>query len=293
MTRRSCGTYRLAWSTFGTVYWISTLKVLSPHTPAHLWPIQYPMAFDPAATCPHWNGFVSETFPEDSQQLAWEIAAWLLDVHLALQKVILLYGPGGNGKSRALVGYCNFVGSENVAALSLQRLETDRFSPARLVGKVANVCPDLPSMAVESSSTFKSLVGGDSLTGERKFSTSFEFRFYGRLLFSANSYPRSKDASNAFFRRWRVIPFDREFPSGARIPEAILDALLGSPGELSGLLNRALAALPGLRTRGDFLHSESTKLAEVEFVQATDPIEAFLTEVCVDDPNGKISKKTY
>jgi putative DNA primase/helicase len=266
-------------------------NALIPHTPDHLWPIQYPVDFDPVATCPSWDRFVSETFPEDSQQLAWEIAAWLLDLNLALQKVILLYGPGGNGKSRALVGYCNLVGPENVVALSLQRLENDRFSPARLVGKVANVCPDLPSMAVESSSTFKSLVGGDPLTGERKFSTSFEFRYHGRLLFSANSYPRSKDASSAFFRRWRVVPFDREFPPGSRIPETTLDALLGSPGELSGLLNRALAALPALRARGDFFSSESTALAELEFIQATDPIEAFLSEVSVDDPNGLLSKK--
>jgi putative DNA primase/helicase len=267
-------------------------RELHPHTADHLWPIQLPVTFDPVAPSPAWTAFVEQTFPEDCQGMVWELAAWLIDLSLTLQKAVLFEGPGGNGKGRALAGLMAFVGERNVSTLSLQRLESDRFSPARLLGKVANVCPDLPSTTLENSSVFKSLTGGDTLLGENKFSTSFEFKPFVRLLFSANHFPRSRDSSAAFFRRWRVIPFARQFSgTGEEINEGELDARLATPSELSGLLNKALDALPQLRARGDFFQSESTRIAELEFREMTDPVSAFLSEAYVDDGVGSVTKK--
>ena len=97
---------------------------------------------------------------------------------------------------------------------------------ARLVGKLANICPDLPSTDLTGTSVFKSITGGDSLLAERKFEESFEFVPYARLVFSANLPPKSQDASPAFFRRWLVVPFEKTFQAGAHgtIPRAELDA---------------------------------------------------------------------
>ena len=124
------------------------------------------------------------------------------------QKAALAVGPGDNGKSTFLDAVIRFLGRENVSNLALQRLEADKFAVVRLLGKLANVCADLPSDHLVGTSTFKALTGGDRLTAERKFQGSFEFSPFARLLFSTNHYPTSKDASHAFFRRWLVIPFD-------------------------------------------------------------------------------------
>jgi phage/plasmid-associated DNA primase len=62
-----------------------------------------------------------------------------------VQKAICLPGEGGNGKSVFLDLATRFLGSENVCHLSLQRLDAARFSGARLYGKLANICTDLPS----------------------------------------------------------------------------------------------------------------------------------------------------
>jgi putative DNA primase/helicase len=116
---------------------------------------------------------------------------------------------------------------------------------ARLVGKLANICPDLPSTDLTGTSVFESITGGDSLLAEPKFEESFEFVPYARLVFSANLPPKSQDASPAFFRRWLVAPFEKTFQVGAAgtIPRADLDAMLADPAELSGVLNKALLAL--------------------------------------------------
>ena len=128
--------------------------------------------------------------------------------------------------------------------LSLQRLEADRFSAARLYGKLANICPDLPGERLESSAMFKAITGCDRITAEVKYRDSFEFAPFARLLFSANRLPASSDASQAFFDRWLIVPFQNRFRQTRReIPRRMLEWRLCSPTELSGALNKALDGL--------------------------------------------------
>ncbi len=102
---------------------------------------------------------------------------------------------------------------------------------------------------------------------------------YSRLVFSANHPPKSQDASPAFFRRWIVVPFEQTFVAGAggTIPRGELDAALADPGELSGVLNKALEVLPRLRKEG-FTDCESTRRAMNEFRQSTDPLAVWLDQ---------------
>jgi putative DNA primase/helicase len=265
---------------------VATLE-LKPHTPKWLSPVQIPVIFDPAATCPKIDKFCGETFPEDNLTLAYEIVAWLMLPDGAIQKAVLLIGAGGNGKSRYLRMALSFLGKSNVSSLSLHRLEADRFACGRLVGKLANICPDLPSEHLAGTSVFKAITGGDELTGEHKFLDSFDFTPFCRLLFSANHPPRAADASEGFFDRWLVVPFDRRFRGEQReITSTVLDAMLSEPGEQSGLLNRALEALPGLRKRGRFSESDSTRAAFDEFHATTDPIAVWLDAHTVDEASA-------
>jgi putative DNA primase/helicase len=156
-------------------------------------------------------------FPADSEAIGWEIPAWLMTPENSAQKVVLLSGEGANGKSAYLRACIAFVGKGNVTALSLHRLEQDKFAVSRLVGKLANICPDLPSAHLASTSTFKALTGGDEMAAEYKFKNGFDYAPFCKLLFSANQPPRSDDATHGFFRRWQVIPFGR----APRLPVAI------------------------------------------------------------------------
>jgi len=266
-------------------------RILSPHSPDFLSPVQLPVKFDPAARCPMWDKFISEVFPGDAEAIAWEIPAWLMTPDTSIQKAILLMGDGANGKSTYLRAVLAFIGKHNAAAVSLHKLENDRFSAARLIGRLTNICPDLPGTDLTSTSVFKGITGGDPLMAEYKFKDSFEFVPYARLVFSANHPPKSLDASPAFFRRWLVVPFERTFADGApdTIPSDKLDAMLADPTELSGVLNKVLVALAAIRVRG-LSESDSTTRASDEFRQATDPLAVWLDRHTILRPGGVTPK---
>jgi putative DNA primase/helicase len=266
-------------------------RTLMPHSPDHRSPIQLPLTYDPAARCSEWSAFIGDVFPEDCHTLAYEIVAWLLCPDTSIQKAFLLRGDGENGKSTFLSAVTAALGAENVAGLSLQKLEADRFSVARLLGKLANICPDLPSDHLSSTSIFKALVGGDRLLGEYKYGESFEFLPFARLLFSANHIPQSKDSSYAFFRRWEVVPFDRTITKDQQLAKPDILARLTRPGELSGLLTQCLDTLSALRCRGGFVQTETTTAARVEFQEYTDPLAVWIDRHTILTSSGVVTKK--
>ena len=266
-------------------------RELHPHTPQHLSTVQLPVQYDASADCPAWKKFIEEVFPRDALALPWEVAAWLMIPYTSIQKAVLLLGEGANGKSTFLEALTRFIGKPNVTNLSLHRLESDRFSVARLVGRLANICPDLPSAHLAGTSVFKALTGGDVMTGERKFVDSFEFEPFARLVFSANQPPRSEDNSAGFFRRWLVVPFTRTFDetNGKVVPRAVLDARLSDPAELSGVLNQALAYLPEVLRRG-VGETASMRNAWGEFRTSTDPLAVWLDLNTVAHPAATVAK---
>jgi P4 family phage/plasmid primase-like protien len=267
-----------------------TTGILSDHSANFLSPVQIPVKYDRSAWCPMWDKFIADVFPGDSQAIAWEIPAWLMTPDTSIQKAVLLTGDGANGKSTYLRAVLAFLGRQNVAALSLHRLENDRFSVARLIGRLANICPDLPSEDLTSTSTFKAITGGDAMPAERKFEESFELIPFSRLIFSANHPPKSQDASSAFFRRWVVVPFERTFHAGdpGTIPGDQLDAMLADPTELSGVLNKAIEAVASIRRRG-LSESESIRRAMDEFRQTTDPLAEWLDRNTALGPDALIT----
>ena len=268
-------------------------RELRPHDPKHLSAVQIPVSFNPTATCGAWQAFIDATFPPDATALGYEIPALLMVPHMSLQKAILALGAGGNGKSIYLSATTGFIGRSNCAAISLHSLESDRFAAARLMGKLVNICPDLPSAYLESTSVFKATVGGDRIPAEYKFRDGFDFEPFARLLFSANHPPKSADNSEGFFRRWVVVPFERTFsPDRAGyVPRDLLLSRLTAPAELSGVLNRALEALPRVLGYG-FTDAESIRQAAEDFRAATDHFSVWLELSTMNHPAAWIPMAT-
>jgi len=249
------------------------------HTPEHLSPVQLPIAFDPEATCPTWEQFVFEVFPEDAQELAWEIIGYLMVPSTFIQKAILLYGEGGNGKSTFLEALTAFIGRQNVSNVALPDLDGNRFAAAQLVGNLANICADLPKQRLTETAMFKKITGGDTIQGERKHKPLFSFVPYSRLIFSANHLPRSDDQSQGFFDRWLVAPFDRVFRGTKNeIPRDVLDKRLADPKELSGVLNKAIPAYQRLRKTGRFTESKSMRTQFKRLKAKSDPMGVWADE---------------
>jgi putative DNA primase/helicase len=182
-----------------------------------------------------------------------------------------------------------FLGAENVCHLSLQRLEAERFSAARLYGKLANICTDLPGERLSSSAMFKAITGCDRITAEITYRDSFEFTPFARLLFSANRMPTSSDASQAFFDRWLIVPFANRFRHmRGEIPRRILEARLCAPNELSGALNKALDGLERVRKGFRFSEPKESQAALKKYQATNDALALWLDQHTIVSPDASV-----
>ena len=111
---------------------------------------------------------------------------------------------------------------EAVAFIRSWQALNERFKPAELFGKLANIFADLPTKNIDDNGIFKALVGEDYLTVEKKNKNPFSFQSSARLLFSCNSIPMNYgDKSEGFYRRLIIIRFNRTVPPEKRDPELL------------------------------------------------------------------------
>lgn len=267
---------------------------LKCHDPKHLSLVQLPIRYDPAAECPELNSFVMDSAPDDCENLVFEILGVLLVPGLGKRWAILLVGEGGTGKSTFLIFVKRFLGPRLVSALPLQHLEDNRFATSRLVGKLANIYADLPDTHLDTTSIFRNITGGDTIPAEFKHRDGFDFTPSCRLLFSANHYPRSADASSAFFDRWVVLPFDRKFrDTEEEIDQNELVGKMTTEKELSGALNMALKGLTRFKERGwRYEIPKSVERALQEFRATTDPLAVWLDRSLVVAVDTVVAKDT-
>ena len=251
---------------------------------------QLPVKYDPEADYPIFKKYLETTFNDDNIiELALEFMGYCLIPDNSYQKAVMLTGAGSNGKTVFLETIKNLLGSRNVSNIDLHELEENRFKAAELLGKLANIFADLDSRGLKRSTMFKTLVGGDRITAERKFKDPFEFNNYARLLFSANELPRSQDRTYAFYRRWIIIPFEKTFTDD----NADKNLLKKLKDELPGILNLALNGLRKLKEDGQFIETEKTIEAKEEYKKQNDSVAAFIDERVIESTDSFITKQSF
>jgi len=249
---------------------------LEEHRPEYFSIQQIPVNYAPDEKCPKINKFLTEVVEPEDIPLLLEWAGYCLTPDCSFQKAVLIYGEGGNGKSVFLAVLQALVGFDNVSAESLQQLETDRFSVAKLYGQLVNVCADIPHIKMHKLDVFKKITGGDVLRGEEKYKSPFEFKNTAKMIFSANNIPQGgKDYS--FFRRWMLIKFPNTFKEGKK--NNYLIKTLTEEKELSGLLNLALEDLRRLRESDKFSYTKTVEDTEKEYVLNSNHVAMFASEM--------------
>lgn len=250
---------------------------LMRHSPDHLSTVRCPVDFDPSAECPNWDRFVSDVFPAGAAELAYEIIAFCMNPSMSIQKAIVLYGRGGNGKSVYVAGTRAFLGTDNCSEVGLAKLEESRFATSHLVGKLVNFCSEMPVSPIQETMVFKALTGGDRLEGERKNKPAFSFQPFCKIVITTNHPPKTRDDSAGYYQRLLIVPFERVFRGRAgEIMSDALEATLTSPEELSGVLNRVLVARKRLRENHRFTESAAMGQFSQGVRQLQNPVEAWL-----------------
>lgn len=132
-----------------------------------------------------------------------------------------------NGKSTYIDTMRALLGDENVASMDIAALG-DKYGPAELTGKLANLGDDIPDEFLHGSelALFKKLVTGNKIKAERKYHDPFDFKPSATMVFSMNAMPRLADTTDGVFRRLAFIPFRRTFtPDQPDFDPAIIEKL--------------------------------------------------------------------
>jgi len=266
-------------------------RQLETFNPAYFMFNALPVKYDPNADCPKFKKFLVEVVPSpENIKVLQEFFGYCLLRNCKFEKAIMLVGEGANGKSTFLHVLSKTLGRKNVSSTPLQIISNNRFALAELYGKMANVYPDLPAVALKDTGLFKSLVTGEMISGEYKFKGRFDFEPYAKLLFSCNKMPQTPDDTDAFFRRWLIITFPNQFLTDNPKTDTNLKGKLTTPEELSGILNWAFEGLRRLLKQGKFSISETVEQTRERYTLLSNPVRAF-AETGLVVASGKVETK--
>lgn len=153
-----------------------------------------------------WMEFLHDLLEDEDILTLQEYLGYCLQPTNRAQKMMILIGKGGEGKSvlgqvlRALFG-------DNLYQGSIQKIETDRFARADLQYKLLMIDDDLKLEALPQTNNIKSLVTLDGMTDlERKGKQSYQGHVYARFLcFGNGSLSALYDRSYGFYRRQLIL----------------------------------------------------------------------------------------
>jgi len=240
-----------------------------------------PLRFDPSASCPRWLQFLNEIFSGDEELIdfIWRAAGYSLTGDTSEQCVFACFGTGSNGKSvllsimRKLAG--TYAYNAPFSVFELQNRGNIPNDVAALAGARLVTSSETNEGTRLNEARLKALTGNDPITA--RFLNREFFTFYAEAKFwlAVNHRPRVEDESFGFWRRVRLIPFNRTFDKDQ---DKGLEAKLVR--ELPGILAWAVAGCLEWQRRGLEPPTVVTAATEAYRVES-DPLAPFLEERCV------------
>lgn len=251
---------------------------LRPASPKDFLAYQLPFDYDPEATAPTFQAYLDRVQPDqDRQRILAECVAYLFvsTATLKLEKVPLLYGTGANGKSvffdvvNALLG-----GDANVSSFTLQQLTDESgYFRAKIANKLANYASEINGKM--DAAIFKALASGEPVSARLPYGEPFTVTRYAKLMFNCNELPREVEQTDAFFRRFLLVPFDVTIPE-AEQDKGLSGRIIGD--ELSGVFNWVLGGLHRLLRQGRFTDSRAVRDALDQYRRRSDSVLGYLED---------------
>ena len=279
---------------FKNGYYDLKKKELHPHKPedyADYAINQIPYEYHPDVKTegPTIEKYLNDTFyRENAKELVLEYGGYCMTKDNHLQKIVILKGPGGSGKSLYIKLVAKMLGDYNVTTMDLKKVSISTWSGGNLFGKLANICGDIPTGALEDTAFVKQLSGGDTTSGEKKYKNEFNFEPYAKMLFSCNGMPKIlNESSDGFYRRLVLVQVDKKPEKENTLYR---DMLLK---EMPHFIHLCVEAAERLFARENFdlIEYEDSEERVDRARYNNNSIIAFITDKIEKDPNGRIKKK--
>ena len=237
-----------------------------------------PVAYNPDAPEPViWKRFLGELLYEEDILTLQEFMGYCLLPTTRGQKMLLMIGRGGEGKSRIGVVLRTLLGN-NMNVGSIQKIETNRFARADLEYRLLLLDDDMQMEALPSTTYLKSIVTAEQpMDLEKKGKQSYQGELYARFIGLGNgSLHALYDRSEGFFRRQILLRTKEKAPD--RNDDPFLAEKMN--GEIEGILLWSIEGLRRLmRNNFRFTVSERAQANLADSVREGNNIVEFLDSV--------------
>jgi putative DNA primase/helicase len=200
-----------------------------------------------------------------------------------LEKALLLYGSGANGKSVLFDVMNAMLGRENTANYSLSDLLQEH-NRAQIANKLLNYGSEINASVTKD--VFKNLVSGEPIMARLKYGNSFLMESYAKLCFNCNELPKDIEQTEAYFRRLVIVPFRVTIPEDEQDKE-LAQKIIAS--ELSGVFNWMLSGLQRLLRQKRFTESQIVRDTIKAYREEADSVACFLNE-SEHEPDGLLKE---
>ena len=252
---------------------------LRPFNPKDFITYQLPFDYNPEAEAPIFKNYLNEVLPDiERQNVLAEFLGFLFIKHnsnrLKEEKALILYGGGANGKSVFFQVVSALLGDENTSNYSLQSLTNENgYFRAKIANKLVNYASEINGKL--ESSIFKQLVSGEPVEARLPYGEPFTLKQYAKLIFNCNDLPKEVEQTNAYFRRFLIIPFDVTIPpekQDKNLHNKIIET------ELSGVFNWVLEGLNRLLAQKGFSKCTAAEEAVADYKTQSDSVKMFIDE---------------
>ncbi|MFD9053409.1 DNA primase family protein [Streptomyces zaomyceticus] len=240
---------------------------------------------------PRWHRFLTDTFGEDAAgqemiDFLQLLLGYSITGDVGSRIMPFLHGKGMNGKSVLLDVMVKLMGDYADCAppgFLMQRHherhhERHPTDLADLHGRRIVVCSEVNPGDRFDEARVKYLTGSDRIKARRMREHSFTFTPTHKLWLIGNHRPEVGTGGYAFWRRVRMIPFERIVADDRQV-ENLADVLVAEegPGILRWLVNGARVYLSG---HHDLSGPERVRTATTTYAETEDHFGRFLGECC-------------
>jgi putative DNA primase/helicase len=238
---------------------------------------QLPFEFEPEATAPLFKKYLDEVLPDvDKQKVFAEYCGYIFikPSVLKLEKMLILFGTGANGKSVFFEILNALLGTENFSSYSLQDLTNENgYYRAKIGGKLVNYASEINGKM--ETDTFKQMASGEPLSVRLPYGEPFILNDYAKLIFNCNELPKDVEHTNAFFRRFLIIGFDVTIPEDKQDKE-LANKIINN--ELSGVFNWILQGLDRVLKQKKFSKCKAVEMARSNYEKQSDSVKMFIED---------------
>jgi putative DNA primase/helicase len=251
-----------------------------------------PVVYDPAATCPTWDAFLTRAMANDTTLVDFlaRVSGYALTGDVGEHVLAFLFGGGANGKSTYLSTLHAMLGDYATPAPRglLFRARGDRHPTeyASLHGRRFVTCSEIEEGQAFDEALVKDLTGGDPIECRRMKEDFWSFAPTHKLFMAGNHKPTVRGDDEGIWRRVRLVPWTVTIPEGER--DTTLPAKLRA--ELAGILAWAVRGCLAWRSRG--LDAPAVvRVATSAYRDENDVVGQFFRLHVVFEPAAPIARK--